>query len=55
MTRDIAYYFENAIIGKGLFGIDLEGINYGGGNFLGGINTIFQKPFEILMTYTNPA
>lgn len=49
MTRDIAYYFENSIVGKGLFGIDLEGLNYGGGYILGGVNTILAKPFEILL------
>lgn len=35
-----------------MFGIDLEGVNYGGSNMLTGVNTMLNKPFEILFTYS---
>lgn len=45
------YYFENSLVGKAIFAMDLEGVNYGGGHLMTGVDTMINKPFEILFTY----
>jgi len=40
-------------VGMALFCLDLEGVNYGGGGVLTGVNTMINKPFEIMTTYSN--
>jgi len=52
-TQDVNFYFENSWVGKAGFFMDLEGINYGGGGLLTGVNTMLNKPFEILFQYTS--
>lgn len=44
----LSFFFENRIIGKAIFGLDLDSLNYENA-ILSGIRTTDAKPFEILL------
>lgn len=50
--KQMNYFMENRVIGKAVYAIPLDALNYEqkGGS---GIDTTFTKPFEILLTYDN--
>jgi len=43
-----AMFHENRCVGKAVYGIDLDSLNYTN-QFLSGVNTTNKKPFEMLL------
>lgn len=44
------FYEENRVIGKAVYAVPLDALNYDN-SLLSGINTTMQKPFELLLAY----
>lgn len=49
-TNQCIFYEENRVIGKAVYGIPLDGLNYDN-SLLGGVSTMNAKPFELNLNY----
>lgn len=45
----LPYYFENAVIGKAVYALDLDALNYDGSR-MSGISTVGERPFDLLLS-----